>query len=230
MKTILIVEDDYQIASPVKEFLERNNYKAIWSSTGFEALEDIELYKIDLVLLDLMMPDLDGYGFLDRLRRKSRIPVIIVSARTAVSDKVKGFELGADDYLTKPFSLMELITRIEYHLKKNQPKIEKNDSIYKFKSGLIYNSKTMEVKEGDYTATLTSKEADILDLFIVNKGNTLSKKDIYETIWAEEDLEGNNTITVHIKSIREKLNEDLKKPKYIETVWGKGYKFIGEIE
>lgn len=227
MKTILIVEDDYQIAAPVKEFLENHGYMTIWSSTGYEALEDTELHDVSLVLLDLMMPDLDGYGFLERFRLKSSVPVIIISAKIAVSDKVKGFELGADDYITKPFSLTELKTRIEYHLKKAEKIVDVENKTTDFIGGLSYNPRTNEFYLNDKKVLFTSREAEILSLLIKNDDKTLSKKDIYEIIWAEKELEGNNTITVHIKSIREKLNEDLKEPTYIETIWGKGYKFIG---
>ncbi len=228
MKTILIVEDDYEIASSVKEYLERDGYRAIWSSTGFEALEDVDLYDVDLIVLDIMMPDLDGFGFLERLRLSRSVPVVIVSARISVEDKVRGFELGADDYITKPFSLKELRTRIQYHLKKDNKTLEQPEcDQLTYDGGLIYtpSSKSFELK--GKKLNLTSKEAEILDLLIRNHNSALSKREIYETIWAEQDVEGNNTVTVHIKSIREKLREDLKEPKYIETVWGKGYRFIG---
>ncbi|MDO5718582.1 MAG: response regulator transcription factor [Tissierellia bacterium] len=228
MKTVLIVEDDYQIAAPVKEYLESNGYRAIWSSTGYEALEDVEIHDIDIILLDIMMPDLDGYGFLEKLRMSSDIPVIIISAKIAVADKVKGFDLGADDYITKPFSLTELKARIEYHLKKKK-KVYETEKM-KFIGGLEYNTANNEFKINGEKIVLTSKESDILSLLIKNEGKVISKKDIYEIVWAEENTEGNNTITVHIKSIREKLKEDLKSPIYIETVWGKGYKFIGARE
>lgn len=133
MKTILIAEDDYEIAKLIKEYLKEFEYKVIWSSTGYEALEDFQNNDVDLVVLDIMMPELDGYGFLDRLRKFSNIPVIIISANTKTSYKVEGFNLGADDYLTKPFSLLELRIRIEYHLK-NAGKLtnseEENEVIY----------------------------------------------------------------------------------------------------
>ncbi|MDO5690550.1 MAG: response regulator transcription factor [Tissierellia bacterium] len=228
MKTILVVEDDFEIASLIKEYLERNGYRAIWSSTGFEALEDIELYEIDLVVLDIMMADLDGFGFLERLRLSKNTPVIIVSARITIEDKVRGFELGADDYITKPFSLVELKTRIAYHLRRGNPNDEKTDADHLcFEGGLEYFPMIKKFTLKGERLNLTSKEIDIIDLMIKNEGRVLSKKEIYETVWAEQDMEGNNTITVHIKSIREKLKEDLKEPKYIETVWGKGYRFIG---
>lgn len=231
MKTILVVEDEFQIANPVKEYLEKVGYRAIWSSTGYEALDDIKIHNVDLVLLDLMMPDLDGYGFLERLRRSSDIPVIIISAKTRPQDKVRGFDLGADDYVTKPFSLTELRSRIEYHLRKsskNNLADKENRKKEIFEGGLEFDKENGEFLINDQDPNLTIKEKEILELLIKNKGNILSKNDIYETVWKEESLDGNNTVTVHIKSLREKLKEDLKKPKFIETVWGKGYKFIGK--
>lgn len=227
MDTVLIVEDDYHIAAPVKEFLENAGYKTVWSSTGFEALEDSELHDISIVLLDLMMPDLDGYGFLERFRLKSKVPVIIISAKIAVSDKVKGFELGADDYITKPFSLTELKTRIEYHLSKAAGYQQTENKVINFLGGLEYYPMSSEFYLNGEKLIFTSKEAEILSLLIKNNDKVLSKKDIYEIVWAEKELEGNNTITVHVKAIREKLKEDLKEPTFIETIWGKGYRFIG---
>lgn len=229
MKTILLAEDDYEIAKLIKEYLKEFDYKVIWSSTGYEALEDFQNNDVDLVVLDIMMPELDGYGFLDRLRKFSNIPVIIISANTKTSYKVEGFNLGADDYLTKPFSLLELKIRIEYHLKNAGKTVnieEENDIIYD--GGLKYLKDTSQFFIKNEEIHLTQIEEKILLLLMKNPKKLFNKSEIYKIIWADDSELCNSTVTVHMKSLRQKLRENLKEPKLIETVWGKGYRFIGE--
>lgn len=227
MTKILVVEDDYEIASSVREFLKNEGYESIWSSNGYEALEDFRQENIDLIILDIMMPDMDGFAFLKRLRELNDVPVIIISARVATQEKVKGFQLGADDYMTKPFSLAELRARIHYHLKKKQ-NVERELKDIQFCEGLRYSAESDRFFKDGKKIVFTAKEHGLLLYLIRHPEVVHSKKNLYEAIWVEEDMTGNNTVTVHIKSIREKIGDDLKTPKYIETVWGKGYRFIGD--
>lgn len=227
---ILVVEDDQEIAMAIKEYLSEADYKITWASTGLEALEEFNKSEYDLITIDIMMPEMDGFVLCKNIRMKSNIPIIIISAKDKELDKVEGLNIGADDYMTKPFSLLELQARISRHLKRYDNDLqERKDKYIKYIDGLSIDIKENKVTLNGQRISLTSKEWDILLLMINNPKLTLSKKEIYENIWGDLDLD-NNTVTVHIKTIREKLGEDIKKPKFIETIWGKGYKFIGQKE
>ncbi|MCY6957726.1 response regulator transcription factor [Clostridium brassicae] len=227
---ILVVEDDEEIAEAIKEYLEMDKYEVIWASTGKEGLDEFYRGKFDLLLIDIMMPEMDGFTLCKNIRLKSEVPLLIISAKHGDLDKVKGLELGADDYLTKPFSLVELKARIESHLRRYRryKNSEIDEGVLEYKGGLrIYKDKKDLEIDGE-KIRLTLKEWELLMLMIVNPNRAFTKKEIYENVWNEKDINGNNTVTVHIKEIREKLRDSIKNPKYIETVWGTGYRFIGE--
>nr|WP_300001608.1 response regulator transcription factor [Tissierella sp.] len=229
-KKILVAEDDPEIAMAIKEYLGQKGYSINWASNGLEALEEFYLSNFDLAIIDIMMPEMDGFTLCKNIRLTSNIPLIILSARDKEMDKVEGLNIGADDYMTKPFSLMELHARVKRHLKRYQSSEEKyktESKIEKFLDGLEIDLENNMVYLNDKKINLTLKEFDILNLFIKNKNKILSKGLIYQNIWKDLDMD-NNTVTVHIKTLREKLQEDIRNPKFIETVWGKGYRFIGE--
>lgn len=226
---LLIVEDDLEIANILKEHLQKEGYEVNWSSTGKEGLEDFKQGEYDLLLVDIMLPEMDGFSLCKNIRLQSEVPILIISARQADLDKVKGFKLGADDYITKPFSLVEIAARVEAHLRRFKAKAySESENILTFKKGLSITSDEKDVCIKEKKISLTAKEFDLLLLMAQNPNRTFSKKELYENIWGSADIDGNNTVTVHIKALREKLGDDIKNPSYIQTVWGTGYKFIGE--
>lgn len=230
-KHILVVEDDQEIARIIKDHLERNDYAVTWASTGQEGWEDFQNMSFDLVLADLMLPEMDGFTLCKNIRLVSHLPMMIISARQEDVYKVRGLNLGADDYITKPFSLSELTARIQSQLRRfqrytdqNQTKIES----WAFCGGLVVDVSNRRVKLSDQEINLTSKEYALLVLLARHPYRTFSKQELYEHIWHQTDTDANNTIQVHIKGLRNKLAEEIKHPRFIETVWGSGYRFIGE--
>lgn len=226
---ILIVEDDEAIANIIKEHLEKEGYEISWASTGKEGLEDFKKGNFDLVMIDIMLPEMDGFSLCKNIRWISEVPILIVSAKQTDLDKVKGLKLGADDYIIKPFSLIEISARVEAHLRRYRKKEDISDNNkLEFKNDLtiLLTENTVLLKGEEIS--LTSKEFDLLLLMAQNPNKTFSKKELYEHIWQSLDVEGNNTVTVHVKALREKLKDDVKNPTFIQTVWGTGYKFIGE--
>jgi two-component system OmpR family response regulator len=229
---ILIVEDDEAIASIMKEHLTKEGYEVGWSSTGKEGLEDFKKEEFQLVMVDIMLPEMDGFTLCKNIRwLNEEVPIIIVSAKLTDLDKVKGLKLGADDYITKPFSLMEISARIEAHLRRHRKKenFTPLDRKLEFKNGLIIIPEDNRVIVKEHEISLTSKEFEILLLMAQNPNKIFSKEELYEHIWKNIDVHGNNTVTVHIKALREKIKDNIKNPTFIQTVWGTGYKFIGEI-
>lgn len=228
---ILIVEDDEAIASIIKEYLEKEGYEVFWSSTGKEGLEDFKKEDFQLVMADVMLPEMDGFTLCKNIRwLNEEVPIIIVSAKQTELDKVKGLKSGADDYMTKPFSLMEISARIEAHLRRHRKKENyiPLDRRLEFKQGLTIILEDNKVLLKDYEISLTSKEFEILILMAQNPNKVFSKEELYQHIWKNIDVQGNNTVTVHIRTLREKIKDDIKTPIFIQTVWGTGYKFIGE--
>ncbi|WP_017754426.1 response regulator transcription factor [Calidifontibacillus oryziterrae] len=230
---VLVVEDDLEIARIIRDHLQRKGYAVTWASTGQEGWDDFQANHYDLVIIDLMLPEMDGFTLVKHIRLETDdVPLLIISARHEDDDKVRGFRGGADDYLTKPFSLLELEARIESHLRRfrryHREQFENNERLT-FQSGLSIDFYNKIVTLNGAEVALTSKEYALLVLLIANPGRVFSKKELYEHIWNHPDVEGNNTITVHIKSIRTKLNDPIKQPIFIQTVWGMGYRFIGEV-
>lgn len=228
---ILLVEDDEDIARIVTDHLKNAGYIITWSSTGLEGLEDFKNDKFKLAIVDLMLPEMDGFTLCKNIRLISDIPLIIMSAKNTDKDKVLGLKLGADDYITKPFSLVEMEARISSHLRrynhfKNEDYI--SEEIIDFDNGLSLNKDKKEIYLNGKSIPFTQKEYCLLSLLAENPGKTFSKKELYEHIWVQNDIEDNNTVTVHIKEIRNKLNDNVKNPIFIQTIWGTGYKFIGK--
>ena len=227
---ILLVEDDAQIAYIVKEMLEEKGYEVTWATTGLEGLEDFKLVRFDLILIDLMLPEMDGFSLCKHIRLTSDVPILIISAKQDDVDKVKSLGLGADDYIEKPFSLVELEARIQSHLRRwyrfnGLPNLS---TISSFRFGLTIDVESQKVYINEERVNLTAKEYELLHLLASQPHKLFTKEQLYQQIWGGLQEGGMHTVTVHIKALREKLGESAKKPKWISTVWGKGYEFIGE--
>lgn len=229
-ESILLVEDDQEIARIVCDHLRKEGYHITWASTGKEGWEDFKLNTYQLVLVDLMLPEMDGLTLCKKIRLESEIPLLIISARHEDETKIKGLDFGADDYLTKPFSLEELSARLSSHLRRYRRYLRKDDQnvISKYAHGLQIDFLKKVTYVNGEPILLTTKEWELLLILAKNPFQTFSKSELYEHIWQQEDMEGNNTITVHIKSLRTKLHDVSRSAKYIQTVWGIGYRFIGE--
>lgn len=227
-ETILIVDDNREIVDSLGKLLALEGYDIITAYDGMEALEQLEKNKIDLILLDVMMPRLNGLSALMKIRESYMIPAIILSAKTEESDKVSGLVLGADDYVSKPYNAAELIARVKAQLRRynawggGSPASGKDKII---NGGLVLDKKQrIVIAEGKETR-LTATEYKILNLLIENAGQVFPAEQIYESVWNEEATYAvENTVMVHIRHIREKIEIDTKNPKYIKVVWGIGYK------
>lgn len=227
---LLLVEDDPEIARIVRDMFLRGGYEVTWATTGLEGWEDFQAAPYDLVLVDLMLPEMDGLTLCKNIRFKSDVPMIIISARKEDEDKIEGLQFGADDYLAKPFSLAELKARVESHLRRwrryqGEPV---NTEKINYTNGLTACWDQHKILLCDEELSLTSKEFDLLKVLAENPQRVFSKSELYEHVWHQVDADGLHTVTVHIKSLRAKLKDPIKTPIFIQTVWGKGYRFIGE--
>lgn len=223
---ILIVDDDIDIRNLLGVYLGNEGFKYIKCENAKKAIEILESHRVDLILLDIMMPELDGLTACMKIREKEKMPIIMMSAKTEDMDKIHGLIAGADDYITKPFNPVELITRVKAQLRRykqynSQDSTSKDILEYE---DLIVNTDTRQVWVREQEIRLTPKEFDILELFLRNKGIVLSVKKIYEKVWGEEFFHSDNTVTVHITNLRDKIEIDSKNPIYIKTIWGVGYK------
>lgn len=230
--TILLVEDDAEIARVIRDMFVRNKYSVTWATTGLEGWEDFQAATYDLVLVDLMLPEMDGFSLCKNIRLKSDIPIIIISARRTDQDKVEGLGLGADDYIAKPFSMLELKARVESHLRRwrRYQGILEQQHKTAYLHGLTIDWDHREAFLLNRRLMLTGKEFELLAVLAHHPEQTFSKHELFEHIWNQLELDGVHTVTVHIKSLREKLQDSVKNPIYIQTVWGKGYRFIGEVK
>lgn len=223
---ILIVDDDAEIRKVIGIYLENEGFEILKAENGEQALKLIEENEVALVLLDIMMSGMDGTEVCMKIREDSIIPIIFLSAKSEDLDKIQGLASGADDYITKPFNAMELIARVKSQIRR-YTKYTTNSVTPKniIEIGnLTINTDTREVFVGKKDVRLTPKEFDILELLASNKGIVFSLEKIYQRVWGEYAFKSDNTIMVHITKIREKIEEDPKKPIYIKTVWGVGYK------
>lgn len=223
---ILIAEDDSEINRLISRYLSKEGYKIDSAYDGREALAFLSSNDYQLVILDIMLPELDGFEVLDRIRERNRIPVIILSAKAGETDKIFGLNLGADDYLTKPFSIYELIARVKAQLRRymeydSSQNIETN--ILKH-NGIEMDLSGYSVKVHDKAVLLTAKEFEILKLFMTCPKKVFTKEQIFSAVWNDDYLCDDNTVIVHIRRLREKIEDDASKPQYILTVWGIGYK------
>lgn len=230
MKNILIVEDDQSIANLQKDYLELSGFSVTMVANGTEALAAIGKDSYDLVILDIMLPGMDGFEVLKNIREKEDIPVLLVSARAEEIYKVNGLGLGADDYITKPFSSGELVARVKAHLKKFERMKERfgrsEDHAKLQVRGLEVHKESRRVFVNGQEVTLAHKEFDLLLFLFQNANRVFSKDELFERIWGMDALGDASTVTVHIARIREKIEENPSKPQYIGTVWGAGYRFI----
>lgn len=223
---ILIVDDDKDIRKLVRIYLENEGFQAVMTETAIEALKVLEKEQIDLILLDVMMPEMDGIEACMKIREERNMPIIMLSAKSEDMDKIQGLASGADDYLTKPFNPLELIARVKSQLRRyrkynTSPEADRDEIII---GDLIINTDTRQVWVRGEEIRLTPKEFDILELLARNKGMVMSVPKIYEAVWKEDFFKSDNTVMVHITKIREKIEKDPKRPIYIKTIWGVGYK------
>ena len=231
MRKILIVEDDKNISTLEKDYLEVDGYEVTVEKNGNAGLKAATENDFSLVILDIMLPGMDGFELCKQIRLKKNMPIILVSARNEEIDKIKGLKLGADDYVVKPFSPAELVARVNAHIERYElltAAIEENAPKEKnvIKTGeLTIEKLSRRVLVEGKEVTLTSKEFDLL-LFLTEHPNVVySKNDLFDRIWGEDSLGETSTVTVHINKVREKIEKKVSDPKYIETVWGVGYRF-----
>lgn len=227
MYNILVCDDDKEIVEAIEIYLSQEGYHILKAYDGIEALKILEKEKVDLLILDVMMPKLDGIRATLKIREKNSIPIIILSAKSEDADKILGLNVGADDYVTKPFSPLELIARVKSQLRRytqlGGSKAEEKDKIYRV-GGLQINDDLKEVTVDGEPVKLTPIEYNILLLLMKNQGRVFSISQIYESIWNEEAIGADNTVAVHIRHIREKIEINPKDPRYLKVVWGVGYK------
>ena len=229
-KRILIVDDEAHIRELIKFNLEKNGFRTLQAADGKEALQLAKERKVDLIILDLMIPIMDGFEVCKEVRKDSTIgntPIIMLTAKSEEIDKILGLELGADDYMTKPFSVRELVSRVKAQLRRNSTRTEEN--LFKF-GDVSVNLQTREVKKSDERIELTLKEFEILKLLIKNKGNILTREMLLDKIWGYEYIGETRTVDVHIRHLRQKIENDDKNPMFIQTIRGVGYKFICDGE
>lgn len=229
MDKLLIIEDDTSISNMVKEYMESEGYEVEQAYDGLEALNKLTPPSYSLVLLDLMIPKLSGMQVMKNLREVCQVPIIIMSAKDSDSDKAMGLGLGADDYITKPFSMVELAARVKANIRratKYSVQEQKKDPLITYKE-LQLNPDAYGVVKHGAEIRLTNKEFEILKLLISNPNRVFTKAQIYTAVWQEEYLQDENIINVHMRRLREKIEEDPSNPQYIKTLWGIGYK-VGE--
>ena len=227
MYTILICDDDRDIVSALDIYLTSEGYQTVKAYNGREALKAVEQREIHLILMDIMMPELDGIRATAKLREENNVPIILLTAKSEDTDKILGLNIGADDYITKPFNPLELVARVKSQMRRytqlgnlNQ---QADGQIYKC-GGLQINDDNKEVTVDGDAIKLTPIEYNILLLLVKNAGKVFSIDEIYEQIWNEEAIGADNTVAVHIRHIREKIEINPREPKYLKVVWGVGYK------
>lgn len=222
MEKILIVDDENDIAELISDILEDEGYPTTIKNSGNDAIAEIKENDYDLILLDVMMPDISGTEVCANIRNHTSSPIIFVTAKTALSSKLVGFEVGADDYITKPFVNEELVARVKAHLRREE-RIEKKNNNNVIEIGEIkLNKESFEVYKNGNLITLSTKEFELLSYLMENAGIVLSKEQIYQSVW-KNNYGDIGTVAVNIKSLRNKLDTE---EKYIKTIWGMGYKFV----
>ena len=228
MQTILVCDDDKQIVEAIDIYLTGEGFKVIKAYDGYEALDYLDKNEVDLLIVDVMMPGLDGIRTTLKVRENSSIPIIILSAKSEDADKILGLNIGADDYVTKPFNPLELVARVKSQIRRftklgSTAGVKENEAVYST-GGLVINDDQKMVTVDGEPIKLTPIEYNILLLLVKNQGRVFSIEQIYESIWNEEALGADNTVAVHIRHIREKIEINPKDPRYLKVVWGVGYK------
>ena len=226
LNNILVCDDDTAIVDSIEIYLQQEGYHVIKAYDGVQALEVLHKEEIQLVIIDVMMPRLDGIRATLKIREESSIPIIILSAKTEDADKILGLNIGADDYVEKPFNPLELVARVKSQLRRYTQlgnAAESSASVYTV-GGLSINDDLKEVTVDGEVVKLTPIEYNILLLLVKNQGKVFSINQIYESIWNEDAIGADNTVAVHIRHIREKIEINPKEPRYLKVVWGVGYK------
>lgn len=224
METILVIDDESDIVMIIKDILESNGYKVLTAYNGFDGIE-LSKKKPDLIILDIMMPDMNGFSVCDAIRDNVSCPILFLSAKDSEADKIKGLAIGGDDYITKPFSLKELVIRVKAHLRREKRSTNKENSDFLQFKDLKIDLKGMVVTAKGYDIGLTKREFEIVELLSLYPGQVFSKEQIYEKIWGFDAIGDNSTVTEHIKKIRFKISAMDEDNHYITTVWGIGYKW-----
>lgn len=230
MANILVCDDDREIVDAIEIYLSQDGYKIYKAYDGEQALQILAKEDIHLLIMDIMMPKLDGIRATLKIREYSSIPIIILSAKSEDTDKILGLNIGADDYICKPFNPLELVARVKSNLRRYTSLgslTGENKAIYQV-GGLILNDDTKQVTVDDEPVKMTPIEYNILLLLMKNQGRVFSINQIYESIWNEDAIGADNTVAVHIRHIREKIEINPKEPRYLKVVWGVGYKIDKE--
>jgi DNA-binding response OmpR family regulator len=220
---ILVVDDEENIVELARIYLEKEGFRVAEASTGEEALKSFRELNPALIILDIMIPAPDGWEVCRRIRSSSGVPIIMLTAREDEVDKVVGLELGADDYLTKPFSPRELTARVKAVLRRARPPLDTGEVLYV--EDLVIDPQRRKVTQSGREIDLTPREFDLLYTLALNRGIVMSREKLLERVWGYDYYGDTRTVDVHIRHMREKLGDDSSKPRYVETVWGIGYKF-----
>ena len=224
---ILLVEDDVSIAELIRDYLEIEGFSVEHTADGRSGLDMVIKGSFNLILLDVMLPGINGFEICKEIRRQSDVPILLVTARKEDIDKIRGLGLGADDYITKPFSPGELVARVKAHIRRYMRLTSENKSVRDNQitvRQLILDIDCRRVYIKKKEVILTGKEFEILHLFMRHPGRVFSKEEIYDRIWGEDTLGDITTVTVHVRKIREKIEENPSDPLYLETIWGMGYR------
>lgn len=230
MANILVCDDDKEIVDAIEIYLSQDGYKIYKAYDGEQAIQILDKEEIHLLIMDIMMPKLDGIRATLKIREYSSIPIIILSAKSEDTDKILGLNIGADDYICKPFNPLELVARVKSNLRRYTSLgslTRENKAIYQV-GGLVLNDDTKQVTVDDEPVKMTPIEYNILLLLMKNQGRVFSINQIYESIWNEDAIGADNTVAVHIRHIREKIEINPKEPRYLKVVWGVGYKIDKE--
>ena len=227
MAKILVCDDDKEIVEAIEIYLTQDGHQVLEAYDGIEAVEILKKESVDLLIMDIMMPRMDGIRATLKIREKHNIPIIILSAKSEDADKILGLNIGADDYITKPFNPLELVARVKSHLRRymqlGSTTIKESEAVYTV-GGLAINDDLKEVTVDGELVKLTPIEYNILLLLVKHQGKVFSIDQIYENIWNENAVGVDNTVAVHIRHIREKIEINPKEPRYLKVVWGVGYK------
>lgn len=226
--SILVVDDEKEIADLIELYLKNENYRVFKCYTGKEAFACMEREEMDLAILDIMLPDGNGYTICQKIRENFTYPIIMLTAKDEEIDKITGLSLGADDYITKPFRPLELVARVKAQLRRykkyNNPQKTEEDAVLEH-AGIVMNVKTHVCFLNERELSLTPTEFEILRILMERKGEVVSAEALFHEIWKEEYYsKSNNSITVHVRHLREKMNDSAENPKYIKTMWGVGYR------
>lgn len=225
-KKILIIEDEKDISRILKDYLNKNGYEAMDAENGQDGLRVLQLWAPDFIILDIMLPDIDGIELCRQIRETNNTPILILSARGSDTDKVLGLGFGADDYMTKPFSLSELLARLNAHFRRYESMMNKPDDSELIRAGVIViNKKAYQVSVNGQDITLSAKEFELLSYLASHKNQVFSKSQLLDAVWGFDAYGDENTVTVYVRRIREKIEIDPSNPEYLKTVWGVGYKF-----